>query len=444
MVTQEQEKNGTLESGLTPPQPREACLDALARVLASQTFAKSARLSSFLRHVCTTTVEGQATALCEQHIGVAVFGRPEHFNPADDTIVRTTARLLRQRLAQYYAGEGSADPLRIVIPRGAYVPVFVLASAAAPAEEETAPALEQAAAPPLPEPVPSRHGRWLALGGVALLALAVLAGGAARLGVRSQPGVSTRDLSGVSAFWSALLPADRDALLVVSDAGLVLYQLETRSQVSLESYAAKRVGEPSTASDLGHVEHFRARRYTGMSSVQLAAELGKRAIAAPQRLHLRFARDLQLGDLKRANVILLGVAQANPWWELYRGQLDFHIDWNPLQPDQFSIRNDHPGKGEAAGYAFQIGDPQRRGFATIAYTRGLGGDGHALLIGGTTSAGTEAAIEFLVDPARLAPLLKQAMLADGAPGSFEILLQCVLQANGSTDVHVLGFHLHPG
>lgn len=436
MATQEQEKNGTLESGLTPPQPREACLDALARVLASQTFAKSARLSSFLRHVCTTTVEGQAAALCEQHIGVAVFGRPEHFNPADDTIVRTTARLLRQRLTQYYAEEGGADPLRIVIPRGAYVPVFVLASAAAPTEEETAPAPEQPAAPLLPGPVPARHGRWLALGGAALLALAVLAGGAAWLGVRNQPGVS--------AFWSALLPADRDALLVVSDAGLVLYQLETRSQVSLESYAAKRVGEPSAASDQGHVEHFRARRYTGMSSVQLAAELGKHATAAPQRLHLRFARDLQLGDLKRANVILLGVAQANPWWELYRGQLDFHIDWNPLQPDQFSIRNDHPGNGEAAEYAFQIGDPQRRGFATIAYTRGLGGDGHALLIGGTTSAGTEAAIEFLVDPARLAPLLKQAMLADGALGSFEILLQCVLQANGSTDVHVLGFHLHPG
>lgn len=435
MVTQEQEKSGLLESCLTPPQPREACLDALARVLASQSFAKSARLSSFLRHVCTTTVEGHAAALCEQQIGVAVFGRPEHFNPADDTIVRTTARLLRQRLAQYYAEEGSADPLRIVIPRGAYVPVFVLASAAASTEEEPAPAVEQPAAPPLRGPGPARRGRWLALGAAALLALAVLGGGAAWLGMRSQPGVS--------AFWSALLPADRDALLVVADTGLVLYQLETRSEVSLESYAAKRVGEPTVASDQVHLEHFRARRYTGMSSVQLAAELGKHATVAPQRLHLRFARDLQLGDLKRANVILLGVAQANPWWELYRGQLDFHIDWNPQQPDQFSIRNDHPGHREAVGYAFHIGDPQRRGFSTIAYTRGLGGDGHALLIGGTTSAGTEAAIEFLVDPGRLAPLLKQATLADGTLGSFEILLQCVLQANGSTDVHVLGFHLHP-
>ncbi|MFZ6757502.1 hypothetical protein ACO0K9_09770 [Undibacterium sp. Ji50W] len=434
-VTQEQEKNSMFESGLTPPQPREACLDALARVLASQTFAKSARLSSFLRHVCVTTVEGQAVVLCEQHIGVAVFGRPEHFNPADDTIVRTTARLLRQRLAQYYAEEGNADALRIAIPRGTYVPVFVLATVMpSPTAEELALPLEHPVAATSPKSAPVRRDRRLTLGIVALVVVLVLAGATAWLG---QPGPS-----GVTTFWTALLPADRDALLVVSDAGLVLYQLETRSQVSLEAYAAKRVGEPLVPPDLGHAEHFRARRYTGMSSVQLAAELGKRAIAAPQRLHLRFARDLQLGDLKRANVILLGVAQANPWWALYRSQLDFHIDWNPQQPDQFLILNDHPRSGEALGYAFKIDDPQRRGFATIAYTRGLGGDGHALLIGGTTSAGTEAAIEFLVDPARLAPLLKQASLADGSVGSFEILLQCVLQANGSTDVRILGFHLH--
>ncbi|MCU6501702.1 hypothetical protein LPN04_28295 [Rugamonas sp. A1-17] len=424
------------ESGLTPPQPREACLDALARVLASQTFAKSARLSSFLRHVCTFTVEGQAAALCEQHIGVAVFGRPEHFNPADDTIVRTTARLLRQRLAQYYEEEGATDALRIVIPRGAYVPVFV----PAPAGEPSPQPLPDPAASPAPAPAatsaasaaPAARGAWRWLGAAALLA------GAALLWL------GQRGPSAVDTFWRTLLPADRDALLVVPDVGLVLYQLETRSQVSLEAYAAKRVGEPLAPPDQGHAEHFRARRHTGMASVQLAAELGKRASAAPQRLHLRFARDLQLDDLKRANVVLVGVAQANPWWELYRGQLDFHIDWDPRQPDRFAILNDHPHAGEAAAYDFQIDDLRRRGYAVIAYTPGLGGDGRAVLIGGTTSAGTEAAIEFLVDPVRLGPLLKQATRADGSIGSFEILLQCVLQTNGSTDARLLGFHLHPG
>jgi hypothetical protein len=435
-MAQAQEKNSMIEGGLSPTLPRDVCLDALARVLASQTFSKSARLSSFLRYVTNATVEGQAAQLCEQHIGVAVFGRPEHFNPADDTIVRTTARLLRQRLAQYYEGEGSADEWRIAIPRGSYVPVIVQAKAPPPVEEELAPPPEELAEPAPPEPVRAGRDRRLALGAAVLLAVAVLTGVGLWLGKPVR--------SAVDSFWAAMLPADRDTLLVVADAGLVLYQLETRSEVSLETYAAKRVGERLPPSDQGQTEHFRARRYTGMSSVQLAAELGKRVTAAPQRFHLRFARDLQLGDLKRANVIVLGVAQANPWSELYRAQVDFHIDWKYQQPDQFLIRNDHPRPGELPEYQFRIDDPERRGFATIAYTRGLGGDGRALLIGGTTSAGTEAAIEFLVDPVRLAPLLKQATLADGAVGSFEVLLQCVLQANGSTDVHILGFHVHRG
>lgn len=398
---------------------REACLDAQDRILASRAFAKSARLSSFLRYVCTATLDGQAALLCEQHIGVAVFGRPEHFNPADDTIVRTTARLLRQRLDQYYEGEGSADPLRIAIPRGAYVPVFVAAGSVPAEAVESQPE-------PLP-PTPSRRGPYLAIGAACFAVLVALA-------MLWRPGPR----HDVSAFWSALMPADRDTVFVVADAGLVLYKLETRREVGLEEYFSGRVGEHASPPDPDSVARFRARRYTGMSSVQLAAELGKRATAAPERFHVRLGRDLVLGDLKRSNVIIGGVAQANPWWELFRPQLNFHIDWDPRQADKFLIRNDHPQAGEQAAYEFQIDDPHRRGFATIAYVRGLGGEGHALLLGGTTSAGTEAAIEFLTNPTYLEPLLRQASRGDGAIGEFEVLLECVLQANGSTGIHILG------
>jgi hypothetical protein len=409
---------------------REACEDALARVLASQAFAKSARLTSFLRYVCMAALHGQADALCEQHIGVNVFDRPEHFNPADDTIVRTSARLLRQRLDQYYAGEGQADPVRIAIPRGAYVPVFVTA-----APEPVPDAVpEPAAVAEAPAPAaPPRSGRriGLVLGGGALLLLLAWAGLAFLRHTGPAPGSAT------SAFWAALMPPDRDTLFVVPDTGLVLYQLETRRAVTQDEYFASRVGENAVPAEPDRVAHFRARRYTGMSSVQLAAELGKRATAAPRRFHVRFARDLVLVDLKRANVIVGGVAQANPWWELFRPQMNFHIDWDPRNTGRFLIRNDHPRTGEQATYEFEIDDPHKRGFATIAYTHGLGGDGRALLLGGTTSAGTEAAIEFLVNPAYIEPVLRQATRADGSIGDFEVLLQCVLQANGSTDIQVV-------
>jgi len=435
---------------LSPPQFGPICRAALARVLASESFGKSARLSSFLRYVCTATLDGQAASLCEQHIGVAVFGRPDHYNPADDTIVRSSARLLRQRLAQYYEDEGRLDGLRIAIPRGTYVPVFVPATSCAKTDLEDAamqaPAVvptptqppeppsalaPPAADPPLPTPgarAPRR--RRLLASAVLLLGVLALVGGWLRQDARP-PTI-------VDSFWSALLPPERNALLVVSDATLVRYQVETRTQVRLEDYASRSRGGWPSAADPAAAQ-FRSQRYTSMTSVQLAAELGRRATAAPQRLHMRFARDLQMADLKQDNVILLGVVQANPWAELYRSQLNFHIDWTPERPDSFQIRNDKPRPGEQAAYEFRVDDPHHRGFATIAYTRGLGGNGHALLLGGTTAAGTDAAVELLFDPARMAPLLQKARQPDGSIGDFEVLLQCVLQADGSTNTEILGF-----
>ena len=143
---------------------RGANLAALDQVLASKTFAKSARLSSFIRYVCHAALEQRGALLTEQHIGVAVFGRPEHYNPAEDNIVRASARLLRQRLEHYYENEGSADQIHITLPRGGYLPVFVpgarMAGAAMPAPAEAA-----------PPPSPARHpapAKWLKAASAAL------------------------------------------------------------------------------------------------------------------------------------------------------------------------------------------------------------------------------------------------------------------------------------
>ena len=78
-----------------PAAHRDHFMEAMSRILASRTFSKSARLSAFLRYVCMTTAEGAEKVLCEQNIGTAVFGRPDHYNPSDDTIVRSKRALLR-------------------------------------------------------------------------------------------------------------------------------------------------------------------------------------------------------------------------------------------------------------------------------------------------------------------------------------------------------------
>ncbi len=94
---------------------------ALQRILASRCFQQAERASDFLRFVVEQTLAGAGQRLKGYTIGVEVFGRPADFDAQSDALVRVEAGRLRRRLVEYYAGEGSADPVRIDLPRGAYV-----------------------------------------------------------------------------------------------------------------------------------------------------------------------------------------------------------------------------------------------------------------------------------------------------------------------------------
>ena len=68
--------------------------------------------------------------LKEYAIGIDVFDKHLSYDTRIDTNVRTEARRLRAELAEYYASDGVADPLRIDLPKGAYALVFQLRHAA--------------------------------------------------------------------------------------------------------------------------------------------------------------------------------------------------------------------------------------------------------------------------------------------------------------------------
>ena len=117
--------------------PSEAVLKELERVLASPGFARNERLSRFLRFVVERHLEGREGDLKEAVLGVEVFGRQPGFDPKQDSTVRTEAARLRARLAEYYAQEGSADPIIIDLPKGGYSPAFRSACAVSEAETKS-------------------------------------------------------------------------------------------------------------------------------------------------------------------------------------------------------------------------------------------------------------------------------------------------------------------
>src|SRR5215471_5258782 len=102
----------------------EAVREQLDRVLASPGFGRNERLSRFLRFVVNCHLERRDDELKESLIAVGVFGRKPDYDPKQDSIVRSEAARLRARLIEYYAGEGSGDPIVIELPRGAYTPYW--------------------------------------------------------------------------------------------------------------------------------------------------------------------------------------------------------------------------------------------------------------------------------------------------------------------------------
>jgi tetratricopeptide (TPR) repeat protein len=96
----------------------------VARICASPQFRGAGRLRDFLSFVVTETIEDRGCQIKEYTIGTLVYARHPLFDPKLDSIVRVEAMKLRNRLAEYYEQDGSADALVICIPKGGYLPEF--------------------------------------------------------------------------------------------------------------------------------------------------------------------------------------------------------------------------------------------------------------------------------------------------------------------------------
>lgn len=108
----------------TPAAP--AVRETLERLLASQTFGRSERARKLLRYLVEREQAGEGDRLKGFSIAMDVFGKDGDFDPSTDAVVRVQAGRLRELLQHYFANEGIAEPVRIAIPRGGYVPAYEL------------------------------------------------------------------------------------------------------------------------------------------------------------------------------------------------------------------------------------------------------------------------------------------------------------------------------
>jgi adenylate cyclase len=102
----------------------QAIRDELERILSSPKFAGAEQIRRFLRFAVEKTVVGQQDQIKQYTIGTEALGRRLDFDPTENPIVRVEARRVRHALAYYYQHQGRQDAIRILMPKGTYVPVF--------------------------------------------------------------------------------------------------------------------------------------------------------------------------------------------------------------------------------------------------------------------------------------------------------------------------------
>jgi hypothetical protein len=423
------------------------------QVLESRTFAKSARLSQFFEFICTRTLDGHAEEINEQQIGVHVFGRSASYNATDDSIVRSQARLLRQRLEEYFEHECPACPTIILVPKGGYVPVFEQRSRES--SVATAPSTGPASVPPAPVPKKPRAAHllyvWAVAAGVVILVVGI--GMMLSLSQRPRPTAS-------ALLWRSVFEAGRPVVIVPSDDGLVLSEEARHAPVSLDEYLSgdylrntpglgarvaggdspspEGVGAPS--SELTS-DWLSSHQYTSTADLDLALRLSRLPRAARADLQPRYARVLRLDDLKTNNVILIGGIGANPWVGLYAPELNFDVNYDFKAHEGYVI-NKHPQPGEPAKYLESHTDGSVSNYGVLAYLPGITGVGSALLFEGSGMAGTEAAADFPFNtPAFDQFVGKLGRSQGGGLPYFEVLLETRSLNGNASEARILAWRV---
>ena len=413
----------------------------LVRILTSAAFAKASRLCALLTYIVEQSLASRVDELTEQQIGVNVFGRAAGFNSAEDTIVRATARLLRQRLDQYYSEEGQLDPVRITIPKGGYIARFE--------PIHTAPHTTVQELPPAAS-IQQTSGRWPMTAKLLLSALSACIVVLLAVILEKSKLAPVTLAAGPQALWSSLFTAGRKTLIIPGDASLDAFVAWEQRSVTLGEFAQQSYLAESRASRPPHANDvpLAIRSVTPMADLRLVSEL----VRVPEHMgrpdlepwmEIRYARDVAVADTHDNNLILIGSETFNPWITLYKSNMDFHAQWD-FHTDVYSILNRAPQPGEQARYDYvrTARTSPSLAYTHLAFLDNSQGSGKVLIVEGTSMGTTYAALTFLTHEQLWRPVLEAATDKTGRLHSFEVLLGSDFVRGGLTNTRRVALHVH--
>lgn len=114
----------TMPPGQHPEPEPQAIRIALEGILRSRMFVRAGRVAWILRRIVDLSLAGKAAEISEKTLAADLSGDLEALPGAGTSVIRTTILRLRRRLDAYYRSEGREESVRIVLPKGSYVPLF--------------------------------------------------------------------------------------------------------------------------------------------------------------------------------------------------------------------------------------------------------------------------------------------------------------------------------
>jgi hypothetical protein len=340
----------TMQTGIKPvltPTADDVARHHLAQVLASNSFSSSRRCQQFLSFVVKEALEGRADSIKERTIAMEVFGKDQHFEPGEDSLVRVKAREVRKRLAEFYEQHPDAH-LKIDLPLGGYIPRFQQSNGVTEPVPRTA--LYAQPVERAPSLMTRRKMLW--------------AGGAcAAAGLAAWP--ISRYLSAASTpldqFWEPIFATHAPLLISIP-----LLNDE-------DGAITERVGLGAAAAANEAAEFLASRRY-------------------PSRL--RFGSDFTFSQLREQPSLLLG-GFSSQWTDRITKSLRYHLVRNTDGPGG-SVRDAQTGKiygpiNTHNGYA-----PED--YALVCRLFDAAANQIILVAAGITTFGTESAARFFFRP----------------------------------------------
>ncbi len=392
---------------------KQAYLDQIDRIVHSHTLRKAESLCKLLRYLADHALAQPGVPLKEYQIATEVFGRPEDFDPQADSAIRVQAGRLRLKLLDYYSHEGASDTIIVELPNGHYTLSFHHRDVPPPAPMLVPPSL----APAVEEPAPPKKARGLlfavvALSVLLLAALITIAILYANLNFsRATRPPEPAAAPSLRAFWSRFDSSPFVPWVIFSN--------------------GKFVGRPETG--MRYLDPARDSRdlvldhYTGVGEVLAVHELDHVFGQLHQPIRVKRGSLFSLDDARNNDLIFVGSPAENLNLLDLPGSQEFvfkRIDSGPHQ-GELGIVNVHPEAGEPATfYPTDSAHPLVEDYAIVALVPGLDPAHHVMILAGTTTIGTQAAVEYVCTNGSVEELLRTlAVPSGGEVRPFEALLR---------------------